>query len=194
MRVTAKKVPCGFDPQAIKRVFSAAWQAAARSIGWDHPVPKEITRIATRKRDHRAWCSAMTRTAFVSVGIWINPRRTMRQHAVDWYEALGGRGNLTFAGIADEVFPPAPPKQRTKRELALGERLREAQRRVEEWEGKRKAAQRELRLAKTKLRSYCASVRGLERQLRTVSTDQVVAYDDRAFTAHLGALRGPAIP
>lgn len=180
-------VPCGFDPQAIKRVFSAAWQAAAKSTGWNHRLPKRIFRIKTRRGRNPAWCPAMLSTPFASIYIYINPRLSMREHATDWYFALGPQRLVNaFSEIEDALFPKAQkPSKRTKRELALVEKLAEARRRVAEWEQKRKDANRALRLAKTKLRSYKAQVRALERTYATRAPEESIGYDQKAFAAHM---------
>jgi hypothetical protein len=179
-------VPCGIDPQAIKRVYSAAWQAAARNLGWKHPVPKRITKVRTRKGSNPAWCDAMQKTPYTSVRVYLNPRRSMRQHAIEWYDALGGRGGPTFDDILPDAWPKAPPKaKRTKRELAAVEKLTEARARVAEWEQKKKDANRALRLAKTKLRRYKAQVRALERSVHEVAPEKTIGYDSKAFSAHM---------
>lgn len=180
-------VPCGLDPQAIKCVFSEAWRQAARSTGWKHPVPKRISKVRARKGGNPAWCPRMQRTPYVSVHVYINPRRTMREHALDWFFALGGTsGHSSFSAIEDAPFPKAPKKaKRAKREPVHVERLAEARSRVEEWTKKHADAQRALRLAKTKLRRYKAQVRALEREVKKTAPAQSIGYDDKAFAAHM---------
>lgn len=181
-------VPCGIDPRAVRRVFTAAWQAAARNLGWNHKLPKRIWKVGTRKGNNPAWCPAMLSTPFVSLHIFINPRRSLSQNAGDLYDALGGRGGPTFDGddLGPRPWPKAPkPTKRTKRELATVEKLAEARRHVAEWEQKRKEANRALRLAKTKLRRYKAQVRALERSVREKAPEESIGYDSKAFAAHM---------
>lgn len=187
-------VPCGIDQQAIKRVFSAAWKAAAKSTGWKHPVPKRISKIVPRKQGNPSWAPRMQKHAYTSVHLYLNPRATMREAATDWYFALGG-GRLVnaFSEIEDAPFPKAPPKaKRTKRELAAVEKLTEARARVAEWEQKKKDANRALRLAKTKLRRYKAQVRALERSVREKAPEESIGYDSKAFAAHMRERIGEA--
>jgi hypothetical protein len=188
-------VPCGFDPRAIKAVFAAAFRAASDDE-WEgsHVLPKRITSIGTRKLGNPAWCSKLKRIPYVGMHLYVNPRRTMRQHARDWYVALGGRKSIIFErnfdSFEDVVFPPRPPKaKRERREPVQAERLTKARASVEEWEAKRKTAQRALKLAKTKLRSLRATVRGLEREVKKAPPERAVGYDAQAFSAHMRTRR-----
>ena len=201
MKITAQ-VPLGVDPPGIYRAFAAAFRAAAKDTGINPRLPREITEIRLRKGLHPAWTVRPGAMSYlVSTVVYVNPRLTVWAHVVDWYHALGGLGGRNDRPLPasfeafdrNAFFPKKKPKaDRKKREPLVAERLIEARERVEEWERKRRDAERALKLAKRKLRSYRAQAKGLERELvrRGPTSEEVQCYDDRQLAAGFTAMRG----
>lgn len=196
MKMPTGRLPGDLDPKVIASVFSAAWRAATTAIGRKHPVPKHLRSIRLRKRENPPWAPGIGCDPIVGTYIYMNTRYSQRGHAIEWFRALTGwshgRSAPAFETIPDTPFPKKPPPaKRAKREPIVAERLIEARARVVEWEQKRKDAQRSLNLAKTKLRSYKAQVRALERSHAVAQVEtSPAALPDRALAASLTALRG----
>lgn len=181
-------MPCKIDPHALKRVWMIAWRAAANHKGLPTKAPN-IRRVKTRKGLNSPYVHPLRSYRGT---VWINARHDMRVHATMWFFYLTGLTRLPedkkdlFDCISTDKFPLAPkPKKRERAEPVRAEVIQDLRDRVAEWEQKRKDAQRSLKLAKTKLRGYRASLRGHLRELKKSDGTEAIGYNENQFAAHM---------